>query len=87
MFLFLNIQCIFPILVKEIELKSSTAERAVIDLIEKFLSVIDQPELQEKKLDWLDPDKAIKPIGSASRLNVSPEAGDLPEINRSEIKY
>jgi dynein heavy chain len=63
------------VVVKEIELKSSTAERAVIDLIEKFLSVIEQPELQENKLDWLDPDRAIKPVGSASRLNVSPEAG------------
>ncbi|KAJ3662197.1 hypothetical protein Zmor_006553 [Zophobas morio] len=68
--------------VKEIELKSSTAERAVIDLIEKFLSVIEQPELQDKKYDWLDPDKAIKPVGSASRLNVSPEAA-FREIDRN----
>ncbi|XP_044272703.1 dynein axonemal heavy chain 8 [Tribolium madens] len=68
--------------VKEIELKSSTAERAVIDLIEKFLSVIEQPELQEKKYDWLDADKAMKPVGSASRLNVSPEAA-FKEIDRN----
>lgn len=47
----------------------------MIDLIHKFLSIIDQPDLQENKYDWLDPERAVKPVGSASRINASPEAG------------
>lgn len=65
------------IIEKEIELKSSTAERAVIELINKFLDVITQPDLQEGKYDWLDPDKALKPVGSTSKIHMGEEAGDL----------
>lgn len=60
---------------KEIELKSSTAERAVIELINKFLDVITQPDLQEGKYDWLDPNKALKPVGSTSKIHMGEEAG------------
>lgn len=56
-------------------MKSSTIENCVIELINKFLSVIDEPELQENKYKWLDPSKAIKPISSTSRLLMSEDAG------------
>lgn len=68
---------IFDKTAKEIELKSSTAEKAVIELINKFLSVIEDPELEEKKYDWLDPDKALKPVGSSSRLIGMENAGKI----------
>ncbi|KAG5868053.1 hypothetical protein JTB14_022256 [Gonioctena quinquepunctata] len=67
---------------KEIELKSSTVERCVIELINKFLSVIDQPDLQSDKYKWLDPEKAVKPIGSTSRLLMSEDAA-FKEIDRN----
>lgn len=63
------------ILVKELILKSATVEKSVKDLINKFLSVIEQPELQAHLYDWLDPVKAVKPIGSTSRLLTSADAG------------
>lgn len=66
---------------KEIELKSSTIENCVIELINKFLSVIDQPELQENKYNWLDPVKAVKPIGSTSRLLMSADAGNVIKLS------
>lgn len=76
--------CKYPIFIlklfisaKEIELKSSTIESCVTELINKFLSVIDQPELQKDKYDWLDPAKAIRPIGSTSRLLMSGDAGNF----------
>lgn len=62
-------------LAREIELKSSTAERAVIELINKFMGVITNPELQQGKYDWLDPEKAVKPVGSSSKLNMGDDAG------------
>lgn len=61
--------------VKELKLKSVTIERCVKDLINKFLSVITQPEMQDELYDWLDPVKAVKPIGSTSRLLTSADAG------------
>ncbi|CAG9816206.1 unnamed protein product [Phaedon cochleariae] len=67
---------------KEIDLKSSTVERCVIELINKFLSVIDQPELQKNKFKWMDPEKALKPIGSTSRLLMSGDAA-FKEIDRN----
>lgn len=64
-------------LAREIELKSSTAERTVIELIDKFLDVISNPELQEGKFDWLDPERAVKPVGSTSKLNMGAEARNI----------
>lgn len=34
------------------------------------------PQLQEGKYDWMDPEKAVKPVGSASKLNQGEEAGE-----------
>ncbi|KAJ8919736.1 hypothetical protein NQ315_006264 [Exocentrus adspersus] len=67
---------------KEIELKSLTVEKCVIDLINKFLSVIDQPDLQEDKYNWLVPEKVLKPIGSTSKLLMSGDAA-FREIDRN----
>lgn len=50
-------------------------EKCVIDLINKFLSVIDQPDLQMNKYNWLVPEKVLKPIGSSSKLLMSGDAG------------
>lgn len=60
---------------KDLELKSSTVERAVIELINKFLDVITDPNLQEGKYEWMDPTEAIKPVGSLSRLQGVDELG------------
>lgn len=62
--------------VKEIELKSSTVERAVIDLINKFLDELVQPDIDDVKYDWLNPEKALRPVGSTSKLHMGAEAGN-----------
>lgn len=49
----------------------------MIDLINKFLSVIDHPELQKNKYNWLVAEKVLKPIGSSSKLLMSGDAGKL----------
>ncbi|XP_050311595.1 dynein axonemal heavy chain 8 [Anthonomus grandis grandis] len=67
---------------RELRLKSSTIEKSVKDLINTFLSVIEQPELQQNKYDWLDPEKAVKPIGSTSRLLTSADAA-FKEMDRN----
>ncbi|XP_019756852.1 dynein axonemal heavy chain 8 [Dendroctonus ponderosae] len=69
-------------IIKELKLKSITIERCVKELIDKFLSVIEQPELQENKYNWLDPVRAVKPIGSTSRLLTSADAA-FKEIDRN----
>ncbi|KAJ8938536.1 hypothetical protein NQ318_016906 [Aromia moschata] len=66
----------------EIEKKSETVEQCVIDLINKFVSIIDQPELQEDKFNWLDPEKAVRPIGSTSKLLSSGDTA-FKEIDRN----
>nr|CAI5817756.1 unnamed protein product [Callosobruchus analis] len=67
---------------QDIQLKSATIERCVIDLINKFLGLLEQPELQEKKYDWLDAEKALKPIGSSSRLLMAEDAA-FREVDRT----
>lgn len=62
-------------------MKSSTAERAVVELINKFLDVITQPDLQDGKYDWLDPEMTLKPVGSTSKIHMGEEAGKLPNWN------
>ncbi|CAG2056143.1 unnamed protein product, partial [Timema podura] len=61
----------------ELESKSSTVEKAVIELINCFVSTIDCPEIQEERFNWLDPMKANRIMGSQTRINfLSDEAGD-----------
>ncbi|CAG9764101.1 unnamed protein product [Ceutorhynchus assimilis] len=69
-------------IVTELQLKSDAIEKCVKDLINKFLSVIEQPNLQENKYNWLDPEKAVRPIGSTSRLLTSADAA-FKEIDRN----
>ncbi|XP_030752815.1 dynein heavy chain 8, axonemal [Sitophilus oryzae] len=69
-------------LIKDLQLKSSTMEKCVTDLINKFLSVIDTPELQANKYKWLDAEKAVRPIGSNSRLLTTADAA-FKEIDRN----
>ncbi|XP_060520516.1 dynein axonemal heavy chain 8 isoform X2 [Cylas formicarius] len=69
-------------IVKEIQLKSSTVENSVKGLINKFLDIINNPELQENKYNWLDSEKAVRPIASTSRLLMSSDAA-FKEIDRS----
>nr|CAD7194915.1 unnamed protein product [Timema douglasi] len=53
----------------ELESKSSTVEKAVIELINCFVSTIDCPEIQDEMFNWLDPMKANRIMGSQTRLN------------------
>ncbi|XP_017775151.1 PREDICTED: dynein heavy chain 8, axonemal [Nicrophorus vespilloides] len=71
-------------IVKEIELKSSTAEKAVVDLINKFMASITEPDLQKGKFDWLDPDRVLRPVGSSSKLVMSDEDAAFKEIDRNQ---
>lgn len=52
----------------ELELKSYTVEKAVKELITKFLSCFEEPELQDKLYNWLDPNKVLKVSGSITKL-------------------
>ncbi|XP_045464438.1 dynein axonemal heavy chain 8-like isoform X2 [Harmonia axyridis] len=65
----------------EIENKSLAIETAVIELINKFLVHIEEPHLQENKYDWLDSERAVRPISSSSKLIGGLEAG-FKEIDR-----
>ncbi|KAL1516507.1 hypothetical protein ABEB36_000416 [Hypothenemus hampei] len=69
-------------IVKELKLKSATIESCVKELINKFLNLIELPELQANKYNWLDPEKTIKPVGSTSRLFTSGDAA-FREIDRN----
>ncbi|XP_034939850.1 dynein heavy chain 8, axonemal [Chelonus insularis] len=53
---------------KELETKSAGAENAVIGIIDKCLSLITDPEVEEDKYRWLDSDRVIRQIGSQARL-------------------
>ncbi|KAF5281562.1 hypothetical protein FQA39_LY05097 [Lamprigera yunnana] len=59
---------ILLVLVKDLQLKIYTVEKATIALINKFLDRMDNPAIQSKKYDWLDPEKGIQPLGSFSKL-------------------
>lgn len=65
---------------KELELRSLTVEKAVYELINKFMDVITEPEMQAGKYNWMDPVEAVKPVGSLSRLQGGDELGkgDVP---------
>ncbi|KAK9893078.1 hypothetical protein WA026_023570 [Henosepilachna vigintioctopunctata] len=59
-------------------------EDAVISLINKFLGQIDNPNLQENKYNWLDPEKVLKPVGSGSRLTAEPISA-FKEVNKKIV--
>ena len=60
---------------RKIELTSSIVEKAVVDLINKFMDTVLQPDLQEHKYNWMDPEKAVKPVGSTSKLLTGEDLG------------
>lgn len=39
------------------------------------MDTVPNPELQSQKYEWLDPEKAVKPVGSSSKLLMGEEAG------------
>nr|CAD7567573.1 unnamed protein product [Timema californicum] len=72
----------------ELESKSSTVEKAVIELINCFVSTIDCPEIQDEMFNWLDPMKANRIMGSQTRLNfLSDEAAfrEVEKINQADL--
>ncbi|XP_022920277.2 dynein axonemal heavy chain 8 [Onthophagus taurus] len=69
---------------KEIELKSSTVEQAVVDLINKFMDTVIQQDLQSEKYNWMDSEKAVKPVGSSSKLLMCEDAA-FKEIDRNQM--
>lgn len=56
------------IVVRDLEKKSSMAEKTTIRIIDKFLSLIDDPLVEESKYDWLDPDRVNKLVDSYDKL-------------------
>ncbi|GBP33368.1 Dynein heavy chain 5, axonemal [Eumeta japonica] len=55
-------------LVNELQQKCTTAELAVIELIHKFLDSIPSKQIQNLKDNWLDLEKALKQVTSATRV-------------------
>ncbi|KAK0165144.1 hypothetical protein PV328_003692, partial [Microctonus aethiopoides] len=55
---------------EELEIKSSAAETAVIAIINKCLGLIKDPEVEEDKYLWLDPERVRRQIGSQTRMSV-----------------
>ncbi|CAG9855812.1 unnamed protein product [Phyllotreta striolata] len=69
----------------ELEVKSSAIEKCVIDLINKFVSCVEEPEYQSSKYNWMDPERAVKPVASASALVMGEDAA-FKEIDRNDTE-
>lgn len=69
---------VFP--VRKIELTSAIVEKAVVDLINKFMGTVVQPDLQEHKYNWMDPERAVKPVGSTSKLLMGEDLGKTNKL-------
>lgn len=54
---------------------SMVAERTVIEIINKFLDLIDDPNLSEAKYHWLDSEKINKPVSSLTKLTKEFDSG------------
>ena len=52
----------------ELGIKSSTAEEAVVGIINKFVDLVDDPSVESTKYDWMDPSKVSKPVTSHTKL-------------------
>ncbi|XP_072937033.1 dynein axonemal heavy chain 8 [Epargyreus clarus] len=66
----------------ELQQKSCNAEIAVIELINKFLDSVPSKPIQDLKNNWLDIDKALKQVTSATR--VFPEDAAFLEIENPD---
>ncbi|XP_075973556.1 dynein heavy chain 8, axonemal kl-3 [Anticarsia gemmatalis] len=67
---------------REIQQKSWNAEIAVIELIHKFLESVPSKQIQDLRDHWLDIEKALKQVTSATR--VFPEDAAFMEIENPE---
>ncbi|KPI94920.1 Dynein heavy chain 8, axonemal [Papilio xuthus] len=67
---------------QSLQQKSWNAELAVIELINKFLGSVPSQAIKDLKDKWLDPDKALKPVTSATR--VFPENAAFLEIENPD---
>lgn len=68
----------------ELELKSYTIERAVVELINKFMDTLTEPAFQYDKYNWMDPEMAVKPVGSLSKLTSGDESIFFKPVDRQE---
>ncbi|KAJ9594442.1 hypothetical protein L9F63_014127 [Diploptera punctata] len=66
---------------KELELRSSAAERAVIELINKFLRTNTDLTFEEQT-GWLEPEKATKPIGSQTKFTALPSDAAFQDTDK-----
>ncbi|KAJ8736205.1 hypothetical protein PYW08_006861 [Mythimna loreyi] len=66
----------------EIQQKSWNAEVAVMELIHKFLDSVPSPQIRALKNNWLDIEKALKQVTSATR--VIPEDSVFMEIENPD---
>ncbi|KAF7401630.1 hypothetical protein HZH68_007450 [Vespula germanica] len=77
------------IVAHDLEIKSSMAEQVVIQIINKFMDSITDPNFQDIKYDWMDPEQLTKPVGSVTKLISGPyETGFAPvskSINITQI--
>ena len=72
----------------ELEIKSAAAEKSVVNIINKFLSLVTDPNVEESKYSWLDPDKLNKPVGSLTKLTKEPyEPGRYYKIIKKIFKF
>ncbi|XP_045497912.1 dynein axonemal heavy chain 8 [Colias croceus] len=66
----------------DLQQKSWNAELAVIELINKFLDSVPSKQIQDLKNNWLDTEKALKQVTSATR--VFPEDAAFLEIENPD---
>ncbi|CAB3256562.1 unnamed protein product [Arctia plantaginis] len=67
---------------QELQLKSSNAEIAVVELIHKFLDSVPSKQIRDLKDKWLDKEKALKQVTSATR--VIPEDAAFLELENPD---
>ncbi|KAL0129655.1 hypothetical protein PUN28_001727 [Cardiocondyla obscurior] len=67
----------------DLEIKSSTAEKTVIMIINKFMDLITDPTVQDVKYSWLDHEKILKQYGSETRLTQGPFEPGFGHIDRT----
>ncbi|KAK5645861.1 hypothetical protein RI129_004325 [Pyrocoelia pectoralis] len=53
----------------EIQKKLYTSQKAVMALINKFLDTMTAREVQKQKYNWMDPEKALKIVASATKMD------------------
>lgn len=80
-------QNLFLSTARELEVRSSAIEKCVIDIVNKFVTCIDEPDYQANKFNWMDAEKALLPVASASALLMGDDAGTLTEIKQNTFYF